>query len=562
MKKKVDRTKNNRQAKASKLSRQAKAKKTKVTVDQAKNRDNKQQAQSKYARRSKITLVVLIVLLVIALGFSVYAYQRYARLYQLEACLTCLEPAGEAKAAPEGEIAQGIRYKSADLGGKTYAEAVRTIENSEENLLKNLGSYTFIYSDDKDGVLRMTPYDLGLRLDIDAIMEEAIKESRKIFGRKVILNDAFRIDESAFQAGFTKLKEEVNQDGGEARAIDFNFETSEFVFEDEREERKLLGEDKLERQIRDALTKKEFTKEVKLDVKISEAGKTAKELNELLGFVDSASTPIMSYSEARNMNVKLAADRIHGTIINPGESFSFHQTIGPMTQANGFVAAGVQDQYGNDSLGVGGGLCQPSTTLYIAAVRANMRIDVHNFHSTPVNYTPIGTDCMVSDWSDLVFTNTSDYPYVITAYFDGATLSFSFYGPANPDNAKIDLYVEELEQIKLDKEPIEEQNDEIPADTTEVKVAPRPNRHVKVYRNFYGTSGQLLKSELMYDHTYPGFEGVVYVNKKDADKTDPSSGEAAEIIYYEEAPDGSLIPVYRTKEGETVRQTSPPPIGD
>lgn len=500
-------------------------------------------------RGSRITLTILLIILAAATGFSVYSHQRFKALQRAELCLTDLYCSVDNQETPEGQIASDMHYRNLPLGGLAYDEARRVLEEQEEDLLAHLGSLKLKYAspdeklaDDDKGYIDLSAYDLGVRLDISGILREAEKESSKILGRNLALGQKLRIDETAFNSAFADIVSQVNQEGRDAKAIDFDFENAKFVFEDEQAGRR-LEESKARAEIRKHLDKEDFNATIKLAVDHTPPGKTAEELSANLGLVASASTPIMSYSEARNTNVKLAADRIHGSIINPGESFSFNQTIGSMTEASGYVPAGIQDMYGNDSLGIGGGLCQPSTTLYIAAVRANLRIDVHNFHTQPINYAPLGTDCMVSDWSDFVFTNTTEYPYVITAYFDGATLAFNFYGPANPDNAKIDLYVELVEEIEPEKDPIEEQDDSLPVGTSEVKVPSRPARRVKVYKRYYGPSGEVLREELMFDHTYPAFEGVLRVNKpKDetkasgSDKQDPNNSAPTQPQYAPTAP--------------------------
>lgn len=504
-------------------------------------------------KRSQVTLAVSLVVLVIVIGLSYVAISRYVNMQN---CLTnpaCLFGGGEAEPAPAGEIANNIRYKSVSLGGKTYQQARESLANSEETLLSGLGKLKLYYTD--DDFVEKTPYELGMRLDIDQILKDAEAESKKLLNRKFVLDDRFRMDPEASNAALDALEEELGQEGGDAKATGFNFETNKFEFEDEKEGRELV-KDKSAKLIKEALDAKDYGRKINLEFKRVAPGRTAKELNEHLGFVASATTPIVSYSEARNQNVRVAADRINGTILNPGDTFSFNTTVGKITQENGFALAGVQDADGNDGLGLGGGICQPSTTLYQAAVRANLTIDIHNFHSTPVPYCPIGTDAMVSDWSDLVFTNNSEYPYAIVSRFDGANLSFDFYGPTDPDGGTYDLYVEDLGSYPVKEEPKQVQDDSLQPRETEVRSAPRPNRHVKVYKIYSDAAGNMVSKELMYDHVYPGFAGVIGVNDPDK-STKPGSTEAPVVAYYVNGPNGEQIPVYET---QTERETSPPPL--
>lgn len=491
-------------------------------------------------------LTALVVILLIAGGLLIFSYTHYRVRGAAERSLTNVDPVAEGKVEdlPDGIIAEGIRYKEFKLENLSYEEAAKLLSDNEKTILDRLPSTEIKYGSDSQ---TLTPYEMGIRLDIEQLVKDAETQSKKFMGRQPILKDRYRLDGKAFSDMMSKLADDVNQEGQDAKATGFDAEKREFIFDKEKEGR-VLDLDASRSALRDKLKSFDFGGTVELKVKVSPPGRTAEELQKMLGHVSNAATPILSSNPGRNTNVKLAADRISGTIIQPGESFSYNKTIGPMTTENGFVAAGVQDEFGNDALGIGGGLCQPSTTLYQAAVRANLKIDVHNFHSTPVLYCPIGTDAMVSNWSDLVFSNPTEYPYAITAYFDGATLAFDIYGPPNPDNAVIDLSVEELGATPVEGEPKKIEDPELPAGETSVKVKPRPNRHVRVYKT-YTVNGQLVKSELLYDHTYPGSTGVV-AYAKGMDEFDPKGSETMKVgeITYIHLEDGRWVNINDLKK--------------
>lgn len=146
-----------------------------------------------------------------------------------------------------------------------------------------------------------------------------------------------------------------------------------------------------------------------------------------------ASTLIGSYATAYNanisraVNVSLAASRINGMIINPGESFSFNQAILPRTTANGYVEANmiVNKKY---VLGIGGGICQVSSTLYAAMLDAGLPATERHPHSLQVGYIPEGMDATISGSAlDLKFTNIFAQPLQIQASADQGTLTISLY---------------------------------------------------------------------------------------------------------------------------------------
>lgn len=146
-----------------------------------------------------------------------------------------------------------------------------------------------------------------------------------------------------------------------------------------------------------------------------------------------ANTPIGSYSTAYNpnisraVNIALAASRINGVVIQPGEDFSFNQTILPRTAANGYVEANVivNKRY---VLGTGGGICQVSSTLYAAMLAAGLPATERHPHSLDVGYIPAGMDATISgNTLDLKFTNIFAEPIQIQAAADQGTLTISLY---------------------------------------------------------------------------------------------------------------------------------------
>lgn len=123
----------------------------------------------------------------------------------------------------------------------------------------------------------------------------------------------------------------------------------------------------------------------------------------------------------RATNVALAAFRINGVILQPGEEFSFSQTILPRTPENGYVKATVIDR-GSYTTGYGGGICQVSSTLYAAMICAGLPATERHPHSLPVSYIPEGMDATIaSSAKDLKFANIYDHAIQIIATTDQET---------------------------------------------------------------------------------------------------------------------------------------------
>lgn len=130
----------------------------------------------------------------------------------------------------------------------------------------------------------------------------------------------------------------------------------------------------------------------------------------------------------RGSNVSNAASRINGTVIAPGGTFSFNDTVGKRTIANGFKTA---PEYLNGQTvdGIGGGTCQVSTTLYSAVLYSGLKIAVRSNHSMSVGYVPLGQDATVTDGgTDFKFKNNTDYPVKVVAGTNGGTLTVSIVG--------------------------------------------------------------------------------------------------------------------------------------
>ena len=139
------------------------------------------------------------------------------------------------------------------------------------------------------------------------------------------------------------------------------------------------------------------------------------------------STSYQSSSEGRRHNVELASRKINGTVLKEGEVFSFNGVTGERTIENGYKSSPIIEK-GEFVLGVGGGVCQVSTTLYNAVIRAGLRVITVSPHSLPVSYVPPSMDAMVSTATDFRFKNTTPYPITIKSEAKGGCLTFKIYG--------------------------------------------------------------------------------------------------------------------------------------
>lgn len=138
-----------------------------------------------------------------------------------------------------------------------------------------------------------------------------------------------------------------------------------------------------------------------------------------------------TYYNTQNMgrahNIELAAERIDGIVLEPKGVFSFNAAAGERTREKGFEEAPVIEK-GEYALGIGGGVCQVSSTLFAAALEGGLRILESHPHSLAVSYLPPSLDAMVSTWSDLKFMNAGAHPVRVRAQAEGGELTVSIFG--------------------------------------------------------------------------------------------------------------------------------------
>ena len=150
-------------------------------------------------------------------------------------------------------------------------------------------------------------------------------------------------------------------------------------------------------------------------------------IKDMYGTIGSFTTKTTS-NATRNKNVKLAAAAINGTVLQPGEEFSFNKTVGQRTEAKGYGAAGAYNN-GEVVQEVDGGVCQVSSTLYNAVFRSGLTTTYRRSHTFAPTYVTPGADATVSyPGPDYQFINDSDHAIGIRAWYDDQTCTVQIYG--------------------------------------------------------------------------------------------------------------------------------------
>lgn len=143
----------------------------------------------------------------------------------------------------------------------------------------------------------------------------------------------------------------------------------------------------------------------------------------------------------RTNNLIIASNAINGTIVKPGETFSFNNVVGPRTAARGYKSAPVFSGSGVED-GIGGGICQVASTMFNCALLSNVGIVERHQHSQRVSYVPLGRDAAIyGTVEDLKWKNTTNYPIRIVMTVKDGTITCSFYTSVKAKPPKVSLNV-------------------------------------------------------------------------------------------------------------------------
>ncbi len=232
-------------------------------------------------------------------------------------------------------------------------------------------------------------------------------------------------------------------------------------------------------------------------------------------------TPIARHStEDRNKNVMRGIDAFHGMIIKPGEVVSFNACTGKRTLDNGYFEA-LEIANGSFEMGVGGGICQVSSTLYNAVIQAGLEVVSRTNHGIPITYVDMGADATVSDRGiDFKFkNNTGENIYIIAKFVTGDNKKdkrcmFQIYGRPDPHGYSYSLRHETVEEIPIPKPtkiPDYKQEHVNYLDETYEASKGQVGFKVNTYLMVRDPSGAVLEDKFLYTDVYKAQPPVILV---------------------------------------------------
>lgn len=452
---------------------------------------------SRRFRNIVVTFIAIIICFLV--GFTSYAYFKVKK-YQ-------------------GVILPGIKIGGLDLSGKTKEQALKILGEKQDSIERN--NKITIKAEGKSYYIQYS--NLNIKYDINSALDEAYSYGKEgnIFKKYLDIKKAkkknftlkFTYDYEKIRDIIAEISKSVDKEPKDAK---INFTNAGGIQIISEVEGKKLQADKLEKKIKEEIEKnngEDFALDAPLQV--AKPKVTKEKLKQIDTLLATFSTSYRSSSYQRATNVKLSTESINGTLVMPGEVFSFNNVVGRRTAEKGYMAAGVI--VGNKlESGLGGGVCQVSSTLYNAVLKAGLSSVERAHHSFPSSYVPYGMDATVDYGNiDYKFKNTFEYPIYVVGYTGGRVVTFNIYSNKSLKNRTYSLENTVYQTLQATVQTKDDPNLE-EGKTEEIQPA-HTGYKVKVYRNIY-ENGNLVKKELISDDFYRPVNGIVKKGTKKPEK--------------------------------------------
>jgi len=413
-----------------------------------------------------------------------------------------------------------VYIEDIDVGGKPLLEVEKLIQKEYSDPL--LSKKIEIKVNDKSYTLDYG--SIGAVYNTDEIIKEAFS-----YGKKGNLLEKYRLikgeEKKVYKLKFAynskpidnligKIENDVNKASSNAK---ISITRGDIKITPETTGTKLQKEE-LKQAIIDVISGELSQGHIKIEapVETTKPEITKEKLATINAPISSFSTSFSTSAANRINNIELATKAINGTLLMPDESFSFNKTVGERTRGRGYKEAGVIIGDKIES-GLGGGICQVSSTLYNTMLQANLKADERRNHSLPLGYIGKGLDATV-DWGniDFRFTNTLDKPIYIEGYTKDKRVYFNIYA----DKSFIKRTYEMDTEISV-VEPIIKYIDDPNKLVGEMAVIKNPSNgyRVKVYRKTI-ENGRVINSEVVSNDYYKSISGEILRGTKVQPKTE------------------------------------------
>lgn len=422
-------------------------------------------------------------------------------------------------------IYAGVYLDGVYVGGLTKEEAMEEydkyidgIEDLSLTLTTTVGSYSTTLEEIGVSVSVEDAVDTAFNYGRQGNILTRYKEIKALEEENVVLVPEKEFDED-------KLKEKLENETGdivtEPKNASIERQNGEFIVYDG-EVGTTIKVDETVDAVKEVFAEEWEQKDIKLSAVVEEQEPqyTAEDFYNIDN--DAMGQAVTSYNSGytnRAQNLATGASKISGTVLMPGEQFSMYDTVAPFTAENGYADAG---QYVNNELveGMGGGICQVSTTLYNAVLKAELQVDERYPHSLTVSYVDLSKDAAIAgDYMDFKFTNDTEYPIYIDGYAGGGSISFAIYGhDTRPANRTISFESKTIE-TKEPGEPEEIEDDTLEEGKTITEQEAHTGYYAELWKNIY-IDGVLTDSVRVNASNYTAQAAKIRVGTKKVEKKD------------------------------------------
>lgn len=349
----------------------------------------------------------------------------------------------------DNKIYPSVTVQDIDLGGMTKEDAKNKLIETLETAIDNKKLHIVV----GDKQYELIYLDIMPKYDIDGTVEQAYKFGKEsgIFKKYMAIKNSnneknqislgFSYDEEKLKAYEEKLQKDVTE---LAKDATLSIEKGNISVKPGTEGR-TINLDSLDLKLKESINGDlNSTNEVTVDLETTKPRVTKEDLSKIKGVIGSFSSSYATSAPGRSNNIEIATTAINGTVVMPGETFSFNDVVGPRTIERGYKEAGTY--VGNKvEPGIGGGICQVSTAIYRAVMKANLRSVERTNHSMVVGYAKPGLDATVSyGYLDYKFKNTYDFPIYIQGSSSGKVMTYNIYGDPSALNGKTYNMVNEI----------------------------------------------------------------------------------------------------------------------
>ncbi|QXM05641.1 VanW family protein [Crassaminicella indica] len=414
-------------------------------------------------------------------------------------------------------IYDGVTIEYLDVGGLSITQAQKKIQNHFRDIL-TVGQIHFIYG---DKVWNIKNSDIGYDFDYTKVVNEAYKIGREgnYFERlqkilslytaphNISLSPVY--DNEKLNGVIYAMQNAINQPAKDATITRIN---GKFTIRDEHVGQQLDVE-KTKMLLSEELLKNKFENEItiELPVEIISPRITSESLSTIHDLLGEYTTKFNINRKGRTQNLRLAANKINGVVLMPREIFSFNKIVGPRRKELGYKDAPIIVK-GEVVPGLGGGVCQVSSTLYNAILLSNLEVVERYNHTLPSSYVAKGLDATVSyGVLDFKFKNIMNTPIYIESYIKKNLLTVKIYG-CKMDNKTIRVITEQNEVVKR---PLEIRYDaNLLQGKEKIEQKGRDGYKVTTYRIIYENGKVVEKQKISKDYYKPKKQIIIKGTKK------------------------------------------------